>query len=138
MHRLRKPFSTSGKPQVRSGLGGLPPHDIHPEAKQAASTAIELHEALADAGTALGFIKFFCDWDPRGAQEELNRALALHPHYPSAHHGQALSNGFLGRYNEAVNWIERALEIEPLSLILNPNKGYCFILGATMKTLSPS
>jgi tetratricopeptide (TPR) repeat protein len=104
--------------------GGLPPRQIYPEAKRAALAAIELHEALPEAHAALGFIKFFYDWDSRGAQHALNRALSQHPHYATAHHGQALVCGFLGRHEESLRWIEAALELEPLSLILNANKGY--------------
>jgi len=104
--------------------GGLPPHETYPEAKRAALAAIGLNSALAEAHASLGFIKFFYDWDPAVAQQELNRAVSLHPRYANAYHGQALVCGFLGRYDEALDWIQKALDIEPLSPILNANKGY--------------
>ena len=109
--------------------GGLPPHQIYPQAKQAALAAIELHEALAEAHASLGFIKFFYDWDSIGAQQEFDHALTLHPHYASAHHGRALACGFLGRVDESLKWIGTALEIEPLSLIVNANKGYVLYIA---------
>jgi DNA-binding winged helix-turn-helix (wHTH) protein/tetratricopeptide (TPR) repeat protein len=104
--------------------GGLSPHETYPEAKRAALAAIGLHNALAEAHASLGFIRFFYDWDPAEAQHELNRALSLHPRYANAYHGQALLCGFLERYEEALDWIQKALDIEPLSPILNANKGY--------------
>jgi hypothetical protein len=37
--------------------------------------------------------------------------------------------GFSGRHDESLRWIESALEIEPLSLILNANKGYLLYIS---------
>ncbi|HEY9501464.1 MAG TPA: tetratricopeptide repeat protein, partial [Pyrinomonadaceae bacterium] len=104
--------------------GGLPTNQIYPDAKKAALKSIELYEAQAEAHAALGFIRFFYDWDEQDALAEFERALSLQPYYASAHHGLALVCGFLGRCEESLASIETALEIEPLSPILNANKGY--------------
>jgi tetratricopeptide (TPR) repeat protein len=40
-----------------------------------------------------------------------------------------LVSGFCGRYDEALLWIDSALEIEPLSLIFNANKGYLLYIS---------
>jgi len=109
--------------------GGLLPHNLYPRAKRAALAAIDLNANLADAHSSLGFIQFFYDWNAASAQDSLNQALTLQPRYASAHHGQALVAGFSGRSDEALLWIESALEIEPLSLILNANKGYLLYLA---------
>jgi TolB-like protein/tetratricopeptide (TPR) repeat protein len=104
--------------------GGLAPHQVYPEAKHAALKAIELDETLAEAHASLGFIRAFYDWDTLEAQQEFHRALALQPNYASAHHGCALAYGFQGQHDASLRKIEAALEIEPLSLIFNANKGY--------------
>src|SRR5262249_1064207 len=65
--------------------GGLPPHETYPRAKEAAQSALNLQEELAEAHAALGFISFFYDWDSSAAHQEFNRALALHPHYANAY-----------------------------------------------------
>ena len=104
--------------------GGLPPHQIFPEAKFAALRAIELDGASAEAHTSLGFIKLFYDWNPREAHEEFQRALTRQPNHASAHHGMALAYGFSGNGEAALQAIDAALEAEPLSPILNANKGY--------------
>ena len=114
---------------TRALTGGLPPHQIYPEAKKAALAAIEIHESLAEAHASLGFIKFFYDWDSRGADREFHRALILQPHSASAYHGRALACGFLGQPDTSITAIETALEIEPLSLILNANKGYLLYIA---------
>jgi len=109
--------------------GGLPPNQVYPEAKKAALRSIELYEAQAEAHTSLGFTKFFYDWDETAALEEFDRALSLQPYYASAHHGRALIHGFMGRRDESIASIETALEIEPLSPIMNANKGYLLYIG---------
>jgi tetratricopeptide (TPR) repeat protein len=106
--------------------GWLPPHETYPEAKRAALKAIELNDALGEAHASLGFVHFFYDWDPQAAVREFNRALNLHPHYAPAYHWYAMACGFLGQHEESIVAIGRALEIEPLSLLLNANRGYLF------------
>ncbi|HKE60792.1 MAG TPA: winged helix-turn-helix domain-containing protein [Pyrinomonadaceae bacterium] len=109
--------------------GGLLAGDLYPKAKRAALAAINLNTRLADAYASLGFIQFFYDWDAARAQDSFNQALTLQPRYAIAHHGQALVAGFSGRYDEALLWIDSALEIEPLSLIFNANKGYLLYIS---------
>jgi DNA-binding winged helix-turn-helix (wHTH) protein/Flp pilus assembly protein TadD len=106
--------------------GWLPPHETYPEAKRAALKAIELNDSLGEAHASLGFIHFFYDWDPPSAIREFRRALSLHPHYAPAHHWHAMACGFMGQHEESAAAINRALEIEPLSLLLNANRGYLF------------
>lgn len=106
--------------------GWLPPRETYPEAKRAALKAIQLNDVLGEAHTSLGFVHFFYDWDPQAAIREFSRGLSLRPHYARAHHWYAMTCGFLGQHEESIVAIGRALEIEPLSLILNGNRGYLF------------
>jgi TolB-like protein/Tfp pilus assembly protein PilF len=106
--------------------GWLAPHGTYPEARRAALKAIGLNDSLGEAHASLGFVHFFYDWDPPAAIREFTRALSLHPHYAPAHHWYAMACGFLGQHEESMAAISRALEIEPLSLLLNANRGYLF------------
>jgi TolB-like protein len=106
--------------------GWLPPRETYPEAKRAALKAIQLNDLLGEAHTSLGFVHFFYDWDPQAAILEFSRGLSLHPHYARAHHWYAMACGFLGQHEESIRAIGKALEIEPLSLVLNGNRGYLF------------
>jgi len=109
--------------------GGLPPCEVYPEARKAALSALELDDSLVEARSSLGFIKLFYDWDLAGSQIELSHALALQPNYATAHHGRALGLGFTGQFEDALKAIDEALEIEPLSLIFNANKGYLLYIA---------
>jgi tetratricopeptide (TPR) repeat protein len=104
--------------------GWLPPRETYPEAKRAALRATELNDSLGEAHASLGFVHFFYDWDPPSAIREFRHAFSLHPHYAPAHHWYAMACGFMGQREESLAAINRALEIEPLSLLLNANRGY--------------
>lgn len=109
--------------------GGLAADQIWPHAKTASLRAVALNDSQAEAHAALGFINFFYEDDEQEAHREFDRALALQPHYASAHHGQSLAYGFSGRHEESLEAIECAVAIEPLSPIFNANKGYLLYIA---------
>ncbi len=104
--------------------GWLPPHETYPVAKRAAWKAINLEPQLAEAHSSLGMVSLFYDWDWPSAQREMAKALLLQPHYGQAHHWFAMMCCFLGDFEQALNSIETALKLEPVSLILNGDRGY--------------
>jgi len=104
----------------------VPPKEAFPKAKAAATKALEIDPTLADAHTALAFAKFWFDWDWTGAEQEIKRALALTPNSGEVHHGYAVLLSTLARHDEAVAEGQRALELDPLSLIVNANLGVFF------------
>jgi len=109
--------------------GGLPAVHIWPNAKNAAVRAIALYDAQAEAHASLGFINFFYEHKEPEAHAEFDHALALQPHYASAHHGRSLVFGFSGRCEESLAAIQNAITIEPLSPIFNANKGYLLYIA---------
>lgn len=109
--------------------GGLPADQIWPHAKNASLRAIALDDSQTEAHAALGFINFFYEHDEQAAHREFDRALALQPHYASAHHGRSLAFGFSGKHDAALEAIEQAIAIEPLSPIFNANKGYLLYIA---------
>jgi TolB-like protein/tRNA A-37 threonylcarbamoyl transferase component Bud32/Flp pilus assembly protein TadD len=88
-------------------------------AKEAASKAIALDPALADAYTALGWVKFWYDWDWPEAERLYQRSIALNPNYPSAHlfYGGLLS--IEGRHAESLREVELAERLDPLHIQVN-------------------
>jgi TolB-like protein/DNA-binding winged helix-turn-helix (wHTH) protein len=116
-----------GYPPAYSGLsdtyfylgyvwGHMPPREAMPLAKAAALKALELDENLAEAHTSLGVVKFSYDWDFPGAEQELKRATALNPNYSNAHHAYSVLLGVLGRPDESIAEIRKAVEVDPLSV----------------------
>ena len=89
------------------------------DAKQAVIKALDLDETLGEAHASLGFFKFIYDWDFAGAEREFKRALDLNPNYAEAHHWSAIYFANIGRHDEARAEAQRAVELDPLSLLMN-------------------
>jgi tetratricopeptide (TPR) repeat protein len=87
-----------------------------PQARQAANRALQLDETLAAAHVSLGYVKALYDWDWPGAERELKRALELSPGDADAHFAYSVAYlSPLGRLDEALAEIQRALALDPLS-----------------------
>lgn len=93
----------------------LPPGIAMPKARQAAMTALQLDETLAEAHRVMAQIKWWGDWDGAGAEREYKRALELNPSLTLAHFSYAGQLSQLGRFEEALSEIRRAEELDPLS-----------------------
>ena len=102
----------------------LPPKEAIPRAKAAAEKALAIDSTLAEAHASLGFALARYDWDWIGAEKELRRAIELKPNYAIAHHWYALQLAMMGRFQEAMIQINKAQDLDPLSLIINANIGW--------------
>ncbi|MFL6531130.1 MAG: tetratricopeptide repeat protein [Chthoniobacterales bacterium] len=98
--------------------------DTAPLAKEAALQALRLDPNLAEAHAALGKILFAYDIDLHGSAREHRHAIQLKPNYASAHHwlGNDALLG-LGEADEALRESKRAVELDPLSPIMNVDYG---------------
>ena len=88
-------------------------------AKQATTKALELDDTLGEAHTSLAELKAFHEWDWAGAEKEYRRGVELSPSYATAYHWYANYLAVVGRNREALHECQRALEIDPISPILN-------------------
>ena len=79
--------------------------------------------ARAAAHKALALIVQNHDWDWQTAEREFRRAIALNPNYATAHHWYAEHLMWRGRFDEALQESERALLLDPLSLIIAADNG---------------
>ncbi len=104
--------------------------DANPKAKEAARKALRLDPNLAEAHTALGKMLFFDDIDLPGSLREYQRATELKPNDATAHHwfGSDVLLG-LGRFEEAIAECRRAVELDPLSPIINTDLGAALYLA---------
>jgi DNA-binding winged helix-turn-helix (wHTH) protein/Tfp pilus assembly protein PilF len=98
------------------------PKEAFPKAKAAASRALEIDENIADAHLALGFTKLWFDWDWVAAEKEFKVAIDLNPSGGDAHMGYANLLTCVGRHREALAEAQCAVELDPLSLIVNANQ----------------
>jgi TolB-like protein/DNA-binding winged helix-turn-helix (wHTH) protein/Tfp pilus assembly protein PilF len=104
-------------------VGALPPVEARSKAEQAASKALELDPALAEAHTALGYVKHY-NWDWAGAEQDLKRAIELNQNYANAYNFYA---GYLmtrGRAEESIAASNRARELDPFSLSISVQRGF--------------
>jgi tetratricopeptide (TPR) repeat protein len=85
---------------------------------------LELDDGLAEAHASLGLLRSDADWDWHGAEREYRRAIELNPNYATAHQWYSILLGAtLGRVKEGIAEAEKALELDPLSAIINLNIG---------------
>jgi eukaryotic-like serine/threonine-protein kinase len=106
--------------------GITPPREAFAVARQAALRALAIDADSAEAHTSLGFIKLFHDWDWNGAEHEFLQALRLKPGYGTAHHWYGEYLLAAGRFDEALAEANRALEVDPLGLIIHAFSGLVF------------
>jgi TolB-like protein/DNA-binding winged helix-turn-helix (wHTH) protein/Flp pilus assembly protein TadD len=111
---------------LMAGYSDVPPKEFMPKARAAALRAVELDDTLAEAHVSLGVIAQDYDWDWPTVEKEYRRAIELNPNYPTAHQWYAESLALQGRFDEAFVEIERARQLDPLSLIIGSD--YAVIL----------
>src|SRR5688572_28550015 len=104
----------------------LPPLDSMPKAKAAAMKAIEIDDGLAEAWASLGAVRWWFEWDWAGAEEAYKRAIALNANYATAHDGYAMLLCARSRFDEAIEQIKKAADLDPLSLIIAVHAGWPF------------
>ena len=100
-----------------------------PKAKAAAIKALELDNSLGEAHNSLAFCLDGFDWDFPSAGKEFQRALELNPGYATAHHWYAWHLSLLGRYDEAIEEMRKAENLDPLSLIINADLAEILLLA---------
>lgn len=87
-------------------------------AREAAERALEIDGSLYEAHLALAETQRMLDFDWSGAEASYLKALALNPSSESAHRAYALLLSALGRHREAVRESDRAIELDPLCLVV--------------------
>jgi TolB-like protein/Tfp pilus assembly protein PilF len=102
--------------------------DAFDEARAAAERAVQLDPNLADGHTSRANIAVQ-DWDWARAEVEYKRALALNPGYATARHWYGYYLLLVGRPRDAEAEITAALQLDPLSPIINANIGFCRYIG---------
>jgi Flp pilus assembly protein TadD len=95
-------------------------------AREAATRAIQLDEALAEGHNSLAGIKFSFDWDWKGAEAEFRRAIELNPSDVTAHFWYAQLLLALGRWDESLENSSQASHLDPVAPIFLGFRGAIF------------
>jgi serine/threonine protein kinase/tetratricopeptide (TPR) repeat protein len=99
----------------------MPPRTAFLRAKATAMKALKLDPKLAEARVSLAHIRFWYEWEWAAAENEFKQAIALNAAYGTAHLWYALFLAAMRRGDEAIAEVRRAMELEPLSPVVNLN-----------------
>jgi serine/threonine-protein kinase len=122
-------LSYTGLANVNISLGffGLrPPKDVFPKAKSLCKRAIEIDKNLASAHWSLSTVSLYYDWDWAGADKGYKKAIELNPGDAFSYWRYANYLGFMGRFDEALREIKKALNLDPLSPLFNSDIGVIY------------
>jgi TolB-like protein/DNA-binding winged helix-turn-helix (wHTH) protein len=97
--------------------------EIQPKAIAAAQRAIELDPGSGEAYTALGSIQTIYQWNWTEAEQNLKRGVELSPSDSLSEMKYAAYLDAVGRTDEAVIHMRRALDLDPLSFFITRRLG---------------
>jgi len=97
--------------------------EAYAKGQAAALKALQLDDKLAEAHNALALVRFLY-LDFAGSIPEFQHAIALNPNYATAHHWYGFNPlSTLGRFDESIAEGKRAVELDPLSPVINSDLG---------------
>ena len=109
-------------------FNGGAPNDCFPQAEAAAKKALALDDTSSTAHAALASLKGLNGFDYPGAIAEYERTLQLNPNDATARQwfaNDTLAN--VGQTEREIAELKRAVELDPLSLVINSNLGVAYI-----------
>jgi DNA-binding winged helix-turn-helix (wHTH) protein/tetratricopeptide (TPR) repeat protein len=109
----------------------MPLAEAMEQARSSALRAIELDPHLAAGHSALGTVIMYYDFDYAAAEKQFIEARTADERYARLWYGYGLLRAFQGRTDEAVDYIGRARELEPMTLLYTA--GYANLLYYTRK-----
>jgi TolB-like protein/DNA-binding winged helix-turn-helix (wHTH) protein/Tfp pilus assembly protein PilF len=123
------PYAGLANSYISSGMpwgGDMSPTEVLPQAKAAATRALEIDDSLGEAHLALARVIQLYDWDWPAVEKEYRRALELNPNDAMAHnwYGEYLQE--MGRNEEAFAQMRQAMVLDPLSSDSASELGYAF------------
>jgi Tfp pilus assembly protein PilF len=91
----------------------MSPREAFPAAKAAATKALELDDALAEAHAALGYADLYFDWKWTSAEQEFKRAIKLNPNSALSHQRYSEWLTARGQFDAGIVEAERAQSLDP-------------------------
>jgi serine/threonine protein kinase/tetratricopeptide (TPR) repeat protein len=102
------------------------PDEWMPKAQEAVNSALALDDTLGEAHNSLAIIKMYYDRDYPGAEREFKHALSLDAGGAHIHMWYAWYLGLMGRFEESFQVYLHALELDPLSEMINTSVGIVY------------
>jgi len=117
-----------------SAYNAASPADSYPQAEALAKKALAIDDTSAEALVGLASVKARYQFDVASALKDYERAIELNPNDSTAHHW--LGGDYYaatGQHAREVAELKRALELDPLSLIINSNLGVAYIRAGLLQ-----
>jgi TolB-like protein/DNA-binding winged helix-turn-helix (wHTH) protein len=112
---------------VALGRSGSPPQDVFPRARAAAEKALSINPANAEAHNALANTLFWYEWNWPLAEEHFKRAVAINSSFSLAYHDYAFFLVGMGRTEQGLSSLRRAITLDPLSARVNIDAGWLLL-----------
>ena len=108
-------------------FGLRPANEAIPLARQAANRALELNPELSDAHNSIALVELLADRNWAAAEASLQKAIDLNPNNADAYlrYGYFLIN--VGRFDDALEKLEKARELDPVSPIIKSDIGLAYM-----------
>ncbi len=119
--------------------GGLIFTDARPweeaisNAREAAAKALALDDTLAEAHQSMAVVHYH-EWDWKGVEEEVKKAIALNTGFSISHLQYSTMLRHLGQADESIAEAKLAVEVDPLSMLTEPDAGQCLLERAALRT----
>ena len=101
--------------------------EVMPKAKFNAEKAIELNPKLAEAYTSLAWIQMTFEYEWVESENNYKKAIMLNPNYATNYQWYGLLLSISGKYDEAIDHLKKALDLEPTSLIIPTNLSETYV-----------
>ncbi|MFI5185729.1 MAG: adenylate/guanylate cyclase domain-containing protein [Chitinophagales bacterium] len=107
--------------------------EIINEARTAIEAAKALDPSLPEIYTSEGALKFYYDWDWKGAVESYKKALKLDPGNATIYIRYSATLADVGRYKEALPFADKAVELDPVSISSLHNLGWTNLVASNFQ-----
>jgi TolB-like protein len=115
--------------ELAFGHAYMRPHTAMPRARAASEKAIELDDSLGSAHSTLGQVLAYYDWEWERAESEHRRAAQLSPGDARVVDLYGLVLSALGRHEEALVLLERAVSLGSLELVVRFDYGLGLLMA---------
>lgn len=107
-------------------IGDMPGEEAAARAWPEVTKALQLDPKLAEGYVLRGILLTDFEWNWAAAEMDFQKALSLNPNSAAAHHWYARHLAQLGRFDHALEQIEAAQTLDPLSAMIRVTKGKIF------------
>jgi eukaryotic-like serine/threonine-protein kinase len=104
------------------------PEENFPKARAYIEKALQLDGKVLGGNLGLGAYNLIYKWDWPAADRYLSREVELHPAFDHVNNVRGIYLASLGREDEAIVEFQKALRVDPLSLIINADFGNAYYM----------